>query len=164
MEGAIGGRDVSIVIRAYEDRDWADISRIHDAARLDELGGAGLLEAYLSLADTYENEGLFDDDVWVAELDGEVAGFLAGSEGEITWAYVDPALYRRGVGRALVEHVLRRATGPVELEVLEGNSARAFYESVGFVWDSTTTGKLAGNESFQATGHTLIWRPPVDAG
>ena len=164
MEGAHGGRDVSIVVRAYEDRDWAAISRIHDAARLDELGGAGLLEAYLSLADTYENEALFDDDVWVAELDGEVAGFLAGSAGEITWAYVDPALYRRGVGRALVEHVLARATGPVELEVLEGNSARAFYESIGFVWDSTSTGKLAGNESFQATGHTLIWRPPVDAG
>lgn len=155
---------MSISVRPYKDSDWADISRIHDAARLDELGGAGLLDAYLSLADTYENEGLFDDEVWVAELDGRVAGFLAGSDGEITWAYVDPALYRRGVGRALVEHVLARATGRVELEVLEGNTARAFYESIGFVWESTTTGKLAGNESFQATGHTLVWHPPADSG
>ncbi|WP_169581932.1 MULTISPECIES: GNAT family N-acetyltransferase [Microbacterium] len=150
---------MTIIIRPYESRDWADISRIHDAARVDELRGAGLLEAYLDLAATYENEGLFDDDVWVAELDGHVAGFLAGSAGEITWAYVHPALYRRGVGRALVEHVLARATGPVELEVLEGNSARTFYEAVGFVWQSTTTGKLAGNESFEATGHTLVWKP-----
>lgn len=150
---------MTITIRPYESRDWADISRIHDAARVDELRGAGLLEAYLDLASTYENEALFDDDVWVAELDGRVAGFLAGSAGEITWAYVDPELYRRGVGRALVEHVLARATGPVELEVLEGNSARAFYEAVGFAWQSTTTGKLAGNESFQATGHTLVWTP-----
>ncbi len=150
---------MTVVVRPYESRDWDDIRRIHDAARLDELGGAGLLEAYLDLEATYENEGLFDDDVWVAELDGRVAGFLAGSSAEITWAYVDPSLYRRGVGRALVQHVLDRATGPVELEVLEGNSARAFYEAVGFVWESTTTGKLAGNESFQATGHTLVWRP-----
>ena len=43
--------------------------------------------------------------------------------------------------------------------MLEGNSARAFYEAVGFAWQSTTTGKLAGNESFQATGHTLVWTP-----
>ena len=150
---------MTITVRPYESRDWDHIRRIHDAARLDELRGAGLLDAYLDLEATYENEGLFDDDVWVAELDGEVAGFLAGSADEITWAYVDPALYRRGVGRALVEHVLSRAPGSVELEVLEGNSARAFYEAVGFEWESTTTGKLAGNESFQATGHTLVWRP-----
>lgn len=171
---------MSITIRPYEDRDWSDISRIHDVARLDELRGAGLLDAYLDLAATYENEGLFDDEVWVAELDGRVAGFLAGSlgdgdggdgdgeggdggeggeGGEITWMYVDPALYRRGVGRALIEHFLARASGPVELEVLEGNEARRFYEAVGFAWESTTTGKLAGNESFTATGHTLVWRP-----
>lgn len=156
---------MSITIRPYEDRDWSEISRIHDVARLDELRGAGLLDAYLDLAATYENEGLFDDELWVAELDGRVAGFLAGSlgedgeGGEITWMYVDPALYRRGVGRALIEHFLARASGPVELEVLEGNKARRFYEAVGFAWESTTTGKLAGNESFTATGHTLVWRP-----
>jgi ribosomal protein S18 acetylase RimI-like enzyme len=149
---------MTVVIRPYESRDWDDICRIHDAARLDELRGAGLLEAYLDLAATYENEGLFDDAVWIAEVDGRVAGFLAGSRGEITWAYVDPQLYRRGVGRALVEHMQRLATGPIELEVLDGNAARGFYESLGFVHEGTTTGKLAGNEEFSATGHTMVWR------
>ena len=155
---------MTIVIRPYEAADWAEICRIHDAARLDELRGAGLLEAYLDLEATFENEGLFDDEVWVAEADGRVAGFIAGSSGEITWAYVDPALYRRGVGRALLQHMLDRATGPVELEVLAGNSARAFYEALGFVLETTTTGKLAGNEAFQATGHTLVWRPAAASG
>jgi ribosomal protein S18 acetylase RimI-like enzyme len=154
---------VTVGIRPYELRDWDDISRIHDAARLDELRGAGLLEAYLGLADTYENEGLFDDEVWVAESEGRVAGFIAGSVGdeggEITWIYVDPSLYRRGIGRALVEHFLARVRGPVELEVLDGNAARDFYESLGFVRTATTTGKLAGNEAFSATGHTLVWTP-----
>ena len=124
-----------------------------------------LLEAYLDLAATHENEGLFDDEVWVAEVDGRVAGFIAGSVGpdggEITWIYVDPSLYRRGIGRTLVEHFVARSGGPVELEVLDGNAARAFYESLGFVLESTTTGKLAGNEAFTATGHTLVWSPPV---
>lgn len=155
---------VTVGVRAYEARDWADVCRIHDAARVDELRGAGLLDAYLDLADTYENEGLFDAEVWVAEVDGAVAGFLAGSVGpeggEITWIYVDPALHRRGVGRALVEQFLARSGGPVELEVLEGNAARGFYEALGFALASTTTGRLAGNEAFTATGHTLVWSPP----
>ncbi|WP_106815312.1 GNAT family N-acetyltransferase [Microbacterium timonense] len=154
---------MTVRIRPYRASDWDAVSRIHDAARVDELRGAGLLDAYLTLAETYENEGLFDDEVWVAELDGRVAGFLAGSVGEdggeITWIYVDPDLYRRGVGRALVEHFLERADAPVELEVLDGNTARGFYETLGFVVKSTTTGKLAGNETFAATGHTLVWRP-----
>lgn len=149
-----------VSIRRYESRDWDDICRIHDAARIDELRDSVGLDAYLTLAETFESEGLFDDEVWVAELDGRVAGFIAGSGGEITWAYVDPHLYRRGVGRALVAHMLSRATGPVELEVLDGNGARAFYEALGFVLESTTTGKLAGNETFTATGHTMVWRPP----
>ena len=150
---------MTIAIRPYEPRDWADIARIHDAARLDELRGAGLLDAFLDLASTYEGEGLFDDHVWIAELDGQVAGFIAGSSDEITWIYVDPGSYRRGIGRALVEHVLARAGGPVELEVLDGNGARDFYEALGFALESTKTGKLAGNESFTATGHTMVWRP-----
>jgi ribosomal protein S18 acetylase RimI-like enzyme len=152
---------VTIVVRPYEERDWDAICRVHDAARVVELTGSVGMEAFLTLEQTYENEDLFANPVWVAELDGAVAGFLAASESEITWAYVDPALFRHGIGRALVRHVLDRATGPVELEVLEGNGARAFYEALGFVHEGTTTGKLAGNEAFTATGHTMVWHPPA---
>jgi ribosomal protein S18 acetylase RimI-like enzyme len=152
---------VSIPIRPYESRDWDAICRIHDAARVEELRTTVGLDAFLELASTYEAEGLFDGEVWVAELDGTVAGFVAGTTAEITWMYVDPALQRQGVGRALVAHVLARATGPVRLEVLDGNPARAFYERLGFVVETTTTGRLAGNEAFAATGHTMIWHPPV---
>ncbi len=100
---------MSITIRSYESRDWAGVCRIHDVARLDELRGSVGLEAFLALADTYEAEGLFESEVWVAELDGTLAGFVSASADEITWLYVDPELYRRGVARALVEHVQARA-------------------------------------------------------
>jgi ribosomal protein S18 acetylase RimI-like enzyme len=151
---------MAITVRPYAPHDWDDLCRIHDAARLDELRNSVGVAAFLTLADTYETEGLFEADVWVAEIDGEVAGFIAATSEEITWLYVDTGLYRRGVARALTNHVLARASKPVELEVLEGNDgARAFYERMGFVWQSSTTGKLAGNERFQATGHTLVWTP-----
>jgi len=151
---------MALTIRPYEDADWSAICRIHDEARVDELRGSVGLDAYLPLAQTFEEEGLFDHQVLVAELDGAVVGFVAASSDEITWLYVDPVRYRRGIGRALVKRVLANAGDRVELEVLDGNGARAFYESLGFVHEATTTGKLAGNEAFTATGHTLVWRRP----
>ena len=155
---------MGISVRPYNDADWAQICRIHDAARLDELRDSVGLEAFLTLEQTCENEELFANPVRVAELDGVVVGFVAASAEEITWIYVDPALYRRGIARAMMADVLATAGDRVELEVLEGNSsARAFYESLGFVWESSTTGKLAGNERFTATGHTLVWHRPNDA-
>ncbi|HEY1530703.1 MAG TPA: GNAT family N-acetyltransferase [Galbitalea sp.] len=148
----------SIPVRPYAESDWDAICRIHDAARLDELRGSVGLDAFLPLADTYENEGLFDNPVWVAELEGRVAGFVAASPDEITWIYVDPAMSRRGVARALMQEVFAHANDRIELEVLDGNDgARAFYEAIGFAYESSTTGKLTGNESFPATGHTLVW-------
>jgi ribosomal protein S18 acetylase RimI-like enzyme len=152
---------MALEVRAYEDADWDAICRIHDAARLDELRSSVGLEAFLSLAETYEAEDLFGNPVWVAVLDGEVAGFVSASPSEITWIYVEPTLYRRGVARALMSRVFAYAGDRVELEVLDGNAAaRAFYESLGFVWESSTTGKLVGNPGFQAPGHTLVWRRP----
>lgn len=154
---------MTITIRPYADTDWPALNRIHDAARLDELRPTVGVEAFLTLADTYENEGLFDDVVLVAEYDGDVAGFIAVADHEVTWMYVDPERYRRGVGRALLRAALADATGPVELTVLDGNdAARALYESEGFVLQHTRTGPLVGNESFTATGHQLQWKPSAD--
>ena len=151
---------MSITVRPYREPDWDAIARIHDAARLDALRQSVGVEAFLDLATTYESEGLFDGEVWVAELDGEVAGFIAFSDDEVTWTYVDPAAYRRGVGRALLRHVLERSTAPVELTVLDGNTAaRGLYESEGFVLQETRTGALVGNESFAATGHIMVFTP-----
>jgi GNAT superfamily N-acetyltransferase len=91
-------RDVKVEIRPYSERDWAAIAGIHDAARLDELRGSAGVEAFLTLAQTAEGEGLFDGQLWVAEVDGTVAGFVALDDDEVTWLYVDPQRYRQGVG------------------------------------------------------------------
>ena len=126
-----------------------------------ELATSVGTEAFLSLEQTYESEGLFAGDVWIAELEGAVAGFLALAEGEVTWMYVDPDCSRRGVGTALLRHALAHASDRVELTVLDGNTgALKLYEREGFVHASTTVGRLAGNEAFEATGHLLVWRRP----
>jgi len=144
-----------VKIRRYHD-DWDAIARIHDAARLDELRNSAGVEAFLTLAQTAEGEGLFAGDLWVAEVDGAVAGFVALDDDEVTWLYVDPARYRQGIGRALLRHAVAAAGPRVEVTVLDGNpAALALYRSEGFTITETRSGPLVGNETFTATGHIM---------
>lgn len=157
----------SVVIRPYIQYDWPRLCVIHDAARLDELRPTVGLAAFLPLEQAAENEGLFDGRVDVAVVDGVVEGFIAYSDDEITWIYVNPTLYRRGIGRALVRHALAAAGPLVRLEVLEGNEAALrFYQAQGFKIVQRSEGKLAGNESFAAVGLVMEYNPAElpDAG
>ncbi|WP_243746038.1 GNAT family N-acetyltransferase [Tahibacter aquaticus] len=150
----------TLLVRAYRDSDWARLCTIHDAARLDELRQSAGTAAFLPLAQAAASEGLFDAQVCVAERDGQVAGFVAFKDDELTWLYVDPALYRRGVGRALLRHAVASARAPLTLEVLEGNDAALhFYLAEGFRLERRVEGHLAGNEAFAAVGLVLCHRP-----
>ena len=151
---------MTVLVRPYASADWAAVARAHDAARLQELAPTVGVEAFLDLETTAEGEGLFDDRVWVAELDGEVVGFVAYADAEVTWLYVHPDAQSRGAGRALLRTALAHAEGigvrEVETTVLDGGPARPLYESEGFRLRETRTGALVGNEAFRATGHVLV--------
>lgn len=150
----------SIVIRPYAQADWPRLCLIHDAARLDELRPTVGEAAFLPLAQAADNEGLFDGRVDVAAVDGVVEGFIAFTDDEITWIYVNPLLYRRGIGRALVRHALAGAGPVVRLEVLEGNDAALrFYLAEGFRVVQRSEGRLAGNETFAAVGLVMEYDP-----
>jgi ribosomal protein S18 acetylase RimI-like enzyme len=143
-------------VREYAPSDWPHLCEIHDSARKQELLASGLLDAFLTLAQTADNEGLFDGLVLVAQDDVDLLGFIALSDNEITWLYVSPVHQRRGVARLLVRAALRSATGPVSLDVLVGNEAALkLYLSEGFQVVKQVSGKLAGNESFAASGFVL---------
>lgn len=151
---------MAVEIREYRPGDWDAIARAHDAARLQELAPSVGVAAFRPLAETARREGLFDEHVWVAELDREVIGFVAYAHAEVTWMYVHPDAQQRGVGRALLRHALAHADdfggeGYVSVTVLDGNPARKLYESEGFRLVETRRGALAGNPDFAATGHVL---------
>jgi ribosomal protein S18 acetylase RimI-like enzyme len=114
----------AVLIRAYDDSDWPALCRIHDAARPDELRGSAGLDAFLTLEQTAEGEGLFDGLLRVAETGAQVTGFVALDGDEITWLYVDPAHYRRGIGRALLRHALTHTGNRAEVTVLDGAAVR----------------------------------------
>jgi GNAT superfamily N-acetyltransferase len=71
--------------------------------------------------------------VFVAELDGRVAGFAAVVGGELDGLFVEPDLRRQGIGRALADKATLEARNRgLSLSVIANPAARQFYESCGF--------------------------------
>jgi ribosomal protein S18 acetylase RimI-like enzyme len=144
-------------IRPYEPADWTRLCEIHDPARMDELQAFGQPDAFLTLEQTAENEGLFESELLVAEIDGRVEGFVGFKSDEVTWLYISPARYRQGIGRALLRHAIAASGPETRIEALEGNDrAMALYLSEGFVIRERAEGKLVGNERFTGAGYRLV--------
>ena len=77
------------------------------------------------------------DEVFVAELDGVVAGFavlfIGDEEAELDGLFVEPEHWRKGVGAALVDSATHEARKRgLALMVTANISAREFYEKCGF--------------------------------
>jgi ribosomal protein S18 acetylase RimI-like enzyme len=137
----------------YASVDWAGMEAAHDAARLQELTYAGLKAAFLPLAIAAQRENLFDYTLNVARLDGKTVGFVAFTEDELAWLYVNPKYQRQGIGRALAEHALAQMEpGEQTVEVLMGNiPAKSLYQKLGFTRENVVRGKMPGNEEFAVT-------------
>jgi GNAT superfamily N-acetyltransferase len=77
--------------------------------------------------------------VIVAEHEGEVAGFAAVVGGELDGLFVEPALWGRGIGRALVDEATHQARRKgLALTVVASPSARRFYKRCGFAVEGDT--------------------------
>jgi GNAT superfamily N-acetyltransferase len=105
------------------------------------LSNPGDREALLASPDAIElpvaqvEDGL----VFVAEVGSEVAGFAAiapraDGDVELDGLFVEPHTWRRGIGRALVEHCCAAAQrrGARSLHVVGHPQAEGFYRACGF--------------------------------
>jgi putative acetyltransferase len=73
-------------------------------------------------------------DTWVYDVSGGVAAFMSLFQSDVGALFVEPALHRRGIGRALIGHA-RAVRGALDVEVFERNVlGRAFYEQMGFAF------------------------------
>lgn len=86
-------------------------------------------------------------DLWVAELDGEVAGVLALDGNEVDRLYVEPAAQGRQLGTALLQHAKSLHPGGLTLVTHQRNSgACRFYERHGFEVQKYSTSPPPENE------------------
>jgi N-acetylglutamate synthase-like GNAT family acetyltransferase len=84
-------------------------------------------------------EQIDDGHVFVAQRDGVIVGFAAvltrpDGNAELDALFVEPTLWKRGVGRLLVEHCadVARERGSRVLHVVGNPHAEGFYSACGF--------------------------------
>ncbi|MFJ3484836.1 GNAT family N-acetyltransferase [Pseudomonas sp. NPDC090202] len=112
-----------------------------DAHRLLVLGrqyGGGQVLDFDSWMNAFEHDPEYDRALCLilADAQGVVAVAQCWTSAFIRLLVVDPRAHRRGIGRALLEHVFalfqQRGEGHVDLKVMENNlPARRLYEQAG---------------------------------
>jgi ribosomal protein S18 acetylase RimI-like enzyme len=120
---------------------------------------AGDAYVRVGLAQWWTPEGTLpsirDGRVWVADVDGLVAGMtmygINDRTADIWKLYVRPDFQGQGIGRALLDVVLnatRSSVVRVVLAYMDGNSgARAFYDRMGFVETHREADQLGGPDN-----------------
>jgi ribosomal protein S18 acetylase RimI-like enzyme len=122
-----------ITYREYQKSDWDAICNIHDRARPDELKGSCDPRAFIPIQQDPEVEGLKRSRKFVACDGDRVVGFVALDEKYVSFLYVDPDYYGRGLGRNLLQIAGDTIGEGAWTIVLDGNRrAISLYESGGY--------------------------------
>jgi len=133
-----------IVIRLALETEQASLEALQWRASLANTGDRDALLANPD-AIVLPVEQIADGHVLVAERDGVIVGFAAvlprpDGNAELDALFVEPSLWKRGVGRLLVERCadLARGRGSRILHVVGNPHAEGFYGACGF----RTTGSV----------------------
>ena len=100
---------------------------------------------------TVDQDDLASKPAFVAELDGEIAGFYMLAPGGRTWElehlWVSPPVMRRGVGRALLAHAARvaRAGGASCIAIDADPNAESFYLACGAAREGSVAAPIASD-------------------
>lgn len=146
-----------MTLRLASAEDAAALARVHRQAMRISL--SFLPELHTPEEDLWfmQNRLLPGNQVWVAEVDGEVVGYIGFHEGWIEHLYIAPDHQGRGLGPALLDKALEDGTERRLWTFQQNARARNFYEKRGFRPEAFTDG--AGNE--ERTPDVLYVRPAV---
>lgn len=125
-----------VVLRPAEPADTAEIVAVHLASRADAVR-RGLMPAAAhpdGAVREWLGARLVRDEVWVAESDVAVTGYVRLTSTWVDDLYVHPSQQRRGIATALLRLAMSLRPDGLGLYVFETNhAARTLYEHNGFV-------------------------------
>jgi GNAT superfamily N-acetyltransferase len=111
------GACAAILNRWIDDTPW--MPRLHERAAVER----------------HYRETIFGErDIYISELEGAVAGFIAlSSDHHVTALYLDRPMRGKGCGKALLDLAKQKHPGGLQLWTFEANAdARRFYAREGF--------------------------------
>jgi ribosomal protein S18 acetylase RimI-like enzyme len=123
-------------IRPYRPEDFDAVTILWRISREKSLPDFQRVHGHFFYEDQwYFREHILPENaVYVAELDGKIAGFMAIKGDFIDHLYIHPDHWRAGLGRAFLDFALTLSPDHLWLYTLQVNTnARAFYEKNGFV-------------------------------
>jgi GNAT superfamily N-acetyltransferase len=145
-----------VILRRATTDDAAAIGRLHHHTMRTSLPFLPDLHPVEDVIAFIGREILPRNEVWVAESDHRVAGYVAFAPGWINQLYVHPEAQGRQIGPRLLDKALADGQ-PRQLWTFQRNArARAFYEARGFVAVELTDG--AGNME-QEPDVRYAWQP-----
>lgn len=132
MQGMTSGGHGRVIVRRATAADTPHCASIYLVARRATFSW---VPPEIFTLEDYE-ASVHDEEVWVAEVDGAVVGFVSiyRPESFVHNLFVDPQWQHRGIGGMLLEQALRRMNRPARLKCVASNrQACAFYEKLGLV-------------------------------
>jgi GNAT superfamily N-acetyltransferase len=125
-------RAETLIIRVADPEEWEHLEALQRRASVANENDRPHLEAHPDAIHLPPAQ-LANGQVLVAELEGQIAGFAAVVGGELDGLFVEPELWRLGIGAALVEEATHYARNRgLALTVIANPHAREFYEKCGF--------------------------------
>jgi len=125
----------ALTLRPYEPSDEAALTRMWHETRVHAYPYLPTEQAYTAedIASYFREAIAPKCDLWLAESDAKIAGFLALEGSYLDLFYVHPSAQRAGVGEALLAKAKQLSPQGIELHTHQQNvSACVFYEKHGF--------------------------------
>ena len=131
-----------VMIRKYKAEDFDELAKVMDEGRMQELEAEGMEQVFISLKDAPYLKYFLSCDIYVAEKDEQVVGFVGLGQRRLDFLYILPGMQGKGIGSALMKTALAKLPRPVRLAVFADNErAKNLYQKFGFKVTETRTEK-----------------------